>query len=74
VIEAGESGVRLNVAGLRTAWSMRRVSRSLAPVLLTLRRFDVPVTINLAGIMTIDLLPRPSALAKIVVPGLAQLF
>jgi len=32
------------------------------------------VTINLAGIMTIDLLPRPSALAKIVVPGLAQLF
>ena len=74
VIEAGESGVRLNVAGWRTAWSMRRVSRSLAPLLLALRGFEVPVTVNLAGIMTIDLLPRPSALAKIVVPGLAQLF
>jgi hypothetical protein len=52
---------------------MRRVSRSLAPLLLTLRRFDVPVTVNLAGILTIDLLPRPSALARMVVPGLARL-
>jgi hypothetical protein len=46
---------------------------SFAPVFRTFRRFGVPMRLHVAGIFTLDLLPMPSALARLVIPGLSGL-
>ena len=73
VIQADESGVRLAVPAFQTAWAARRFAGSLAPVFRTFRRFEVPTRLHVAGIFTLDLLPKPSALARLLLPGLSQL-
>jgi hypothetical protein len=73
VIDADESGVRLTVPAVRTAWAARRLAGSFVPAFRTLRRFGVPVRLHVAGIFTLDLLPKPSALARRVIPGLSGL-
>ena len=73
VIEADESGLLLNVPAFRTAWTARRTVRSLLGVLQTLKRYNVPLRLRVAGLVTVELLPRPSTLATIVVPVLGEL-
>ena len=72
VIEANDAGILL-AATLRTAWSMRRFVQALVPLLLILRQAGVPLRIDVAGVVTVSLLPSPSPLARIVVPGLVRL-
>lgn len=73
VIEADESGVRLAVPAMRTVWAARRFAGSLTPVFRTFRRFGVPMRLHVAGIFTLDLLPKPSAVARLVIPALSRL-
>jgi len=73
VIEAGESGLLVRCAVFRTAWAARRQAGTLLPVLQTLKRFAVPLRLRVAGIVTVDLLPRPSRVATWISPALARL-
>ena len=73
VIDADESGIVLTVARFRTAWGLRRSVRTLLPVLGSLKRFGVPLRVRVAGILSLDVLPRVSPLARFIVPGLANL-
>jgi hypothetical protein len=73
VIEAGEAGLRLNVSAFRTAWAARRSLVSVLPVLQTLKHFGVPLRLGIAGLVSVEMLPRPSALARIFAPSLSRL-
>jgi hypothetical protein len=68
VIEAGESGLLVKVSAFRTAWTARRTLRALSPVLQTLKRCGVPLRLGIAGLLTVDVLPRPGVLARIFAP------
>lgn len=73
VIEAGESGLLLSMSALQSAWAARRTVEPLLPVLQTLKRFQVPLRLRIAGIVSVELLPNASALAKLFSPALSRL-
>ncbi len=73
VIEAGASGLLFSMSSFRTAWAARRTLEPLLPVLQTLKRFKVPFRLRVAGIVSVELLPNTSALAKLFSPVLSRL-
>lgn len=64
VIEAGESGLLVSMSAFRTAWAARRTIGTLLPLLETLERFHVPLRLRIAGIVSLELLPRMSPLVR----------
>lgn len=73
VIKADECGLVLSVMTFRTAWRLRRILGTLLPALRALQRCELPVRLEVAGIVVVILLPRPGALVRFLVPGLSQL-
>ena len=73
VIEAGESGLLLSMSAVQSAWAARRTVSSLLPVLQTLKRVQVPLRLRIAGIVSVELLPNTSTLAKLFSPMLSRL-
>jgi hypothetical protein len=73
VIEADDSGLTLTSTTFGTAWRARRSAESLLPMLGVLKRCGVPVRLSIMGVVSVAVLPRPSMLAKLVVPGLVDL-
>jgi len=73
VIEAGESGLLVSASAFRTAWAARRTVGPLVPLLQTLKRLNVPLRMRIAGIVSVELLPNTSTLAKLVAPALGRL-
>lgn len=73
VIEAGELGIVLSAPAFQTAWVARRTVGTLLPVLQTLKRFNVPLRLRIAGLVSVELLPNTSTLAKLFSPALARL-
>jgi hypothetical protein len=45
----------------------------LVPLLQTLKRLNVPLRMRIAGIVSVELLPNTSTLAKLVAPALGRL-
>lgn len=72
VIDADGAGLKIAFTAFRTAWATRGSVKALLPVLGVCRRADVPVRVTIAGFLTLEILPNPSGLARIVVPGLAS--
>lgn len=73
VIEADDSGITLNVAKFRTAWDLRGCVRSLLPALQILKQHRVPVRVGIAGLVSLQVLPKPSGLVRMVVPTFKDL-
>ena len=73
VIEAGESGLLLSMPAFQTAWTARRMLGSVLPLLQALKNFNVPLRLRIAGIVSVELLPKPSAVVKLVSPVLSRL-
>jgi hypothetical protein len=73
VIDADERGVVVSFASVATAWAARRSTRALVPVLAVARQGGVPVRLAVAGLVTLDVLPRPSRVVRMLVPGIADL-
>lgn len=72
-IEASESGLTLSMKSVRTAWRMRRLSRSLFPFVASLKRSSIPVRLSVGSLFTLEVLPRPSGLLRLVAPEFARL-
>jgi hypothetical protein len=72
VIDADASGIVVTLAMFRSLFGMRRCAGSLAPVLGLLKYQGIPVRMKVAGLLSVDLLPRPSTLARIFAPSLIQ--
>jgi hypothetical protein len=73
VIDADESGFAVSFAMLRTAWTAWRSAPALLPVLAIAKRHGVPVRLNVAGLVSLEVLPVPSTLLRMIAPGLATL-
>jgi len=73
VIDADESGVVVSFAMIRTAWAARRSVAALLPLLAFAKRHGVPVRLKVAGLVSLEVLPVPSALIRIMAPRLASL-
>lgn len=73
VIEAGESGLLLSLSAFQAAWAARRTLGPVLPLLQVLKNFNVPLRLRIAGIVSVELLPNPSTLAKLLSPVLTRL-
>ena len=73
VIEAGESGLLLSLSAFQAAWAARRTLGPVLPLLQVLKNFNVPLRLRIAGIVSVELLPNPSTLAKLFSPVLTRL-
>ena len=73
VIDADGSGIVVALAGFRSLWDMRRFAGSLVPALGLLKRRGMSVRMNIAGFLSVDVLPRPSVMTRIFAPGLMHL-
>ena len=73
VIDADDSGLTVSFAMLRTAWTAWRSAAFLLPVLGIAKSHNVPVRLNVAGLMSLEVLPAPSPLLRMIAPGLATL-
>lgn len=73
VIDADESGFVVSFAMIRTAWAARRSVAALLPALAVAKSHGVPVRLNVAGLVSLGVLPVPSTLVRIIAPRLASL-
>jgi hypothetical protein len=73
VIFADDSGLVVTASTFQTAWAWRCSVRSLLPVLGMLKQGGIPVRLAVAGMVSVEVLPRPSGLLRVLVPGLSGL-
>ena len=73
VIDADDAGLLVTAVTFRTAWSMRILAETLFPLLITLRNAGVPLRLDVAGLVVVNLLPTPSLLARVIAPGLVRI-
>lgn len=71
VIDAEESGMVVSFAMLRSAWAARRSAAALLPVLAIAKRHGIPVRLKVAGLVSLEVLPVPSTLIRMLAPSLA---
>jgi hypothetical protein len=72
VIDADGSGLVLTIATVQSLWGMRRIAGSVGPLLGLLKHHGIPVRMRVAGLVSVEVLPRPSALVRIFVPSLMR--
>jgi hypothetical protein len=72
VIDADDSGLVLSIAMFQSLWGMRRIAGSMGPVLGLFKHHGIPVRVIVAGLVSVEVLPRPSALARFFVPSLMR--
>jgi hypothetical protein len=72
VIDADDSGLVLSIAMFQSLWGMRRIAGSVGPVLGLFKHHGIPVRVRVAGLVSVEVLPRPSALARFFVPSLMR--
>lgn len=73
VIDADDSGLLVSIPAFQTAWTARRTIGPLLPVLLTLKQLRVPLRLQIAGVVSVQLLPSTSVIAKLLAPSLHRL-
>lgn len=73
VIDADEFGLVLTFSTIRSLWSLRTIAGSLVPMLGVLKHSGIPVRMRIAGIVSVDVLPRPTALVRMFAPRLVDL-
>lgn len=73
VIDANESGLVVTFSTCWAAWSSSRAVGSLLPVLGMLKQHRIPLRLSVAGLVTVEVLPRPSVLARMLAPCLSCL-
>jgi hypothetical protein len=71
VIDADASGLEISAPSLQTAWAMKRQATAVMPLLDLVRRAGIPLRVKFAGLVSVQVLPRPSLVARIFLPRLA---
>jgi len=72
VISADEAGVFLDVSTLYSGWQLRKYSSSVLPVLGWLNTWHVPLTVRVAGVVSVPVLPKAGLLVRFFAPSLAN--
>ena len=72
VISAHGDGVVLSVSTLYSAWKLRKYSRAVLPVFNVLNASHIPLTIRVAGAVSVLLLPKSGLPVRFFAPSLAK--
>ena len=72
VISADETGLTLNVSSWYSGWQLRKYSSAVLPVLGWLNASRIPLTMRVAGVVSIPLLPNAGLLVRLFAPALAS--
>jgi hypothetical protein len=72
VISADEAGVFLDVSTLYSGWKLRKYSSAVLPVLDWLNALHIPLTVRVAGAVSVPLLPKSGLLVRLFAPSLAK--
>lgn len=73
VIDADEGGVVVSLTTLGAAWAASRSLVGVLPALAVAKRWSVPVRLRVGGLVSLELLPRPSRIVRILAPRLSGL-
>jgi len=71
VINADDAGVTLDLSALRSAWTLRNYGSVGLPVLQCLKAADIPLTLRVAGTLSVPVLPKAGLLVRLFAPMLA---
>ena len=71
-IDATAAGITLKVGSFRSLWKLRRLEAA-APVVRLLSQQAIPLRLSVARLGSVDLLPVPSLLVRLVAPEFARL-
>jgi len=71
-IDATAAGITLKVGSFRSLWKLRRLEAA-APVVRLLSQQAIPLRLSVAGLGSVELLPVPSLLVRLVAPEFARL-
>ena len=72
VISADETGLLLDISTLYSAWQLRKFSVAVLPVLEWLNALHIPLTVRVAGTVSVPLLPKSGLLVRFFAPSLAK--
>ena len=71
VISADDAGVTIDLANLRSAWTLRNYGSVGLPFLQLLKASHIPLTLRLAGSVSVPVLPKAGWLVRLFAPSLA---
>lgn len=72
VITADPDGIVLQVQGLRSAWQLRKFSRTAAAGLFFLKSNGIPLSLRIGNVLRFELLPKPHPAVALLLPGLIK--
>jgi hypothetical protein len=72
VIDADDSGLVLSVPMFQSLWGMRWIAGSMGPALSLMKHHGIPFRMRVAGLVSVEVLPRPSAMARFFLPSLMR--
>ena len=72
VISADETGLTLDFLSLYSGWQLRKYSSAALPVLEWLNASHIPLTVRMAGALSVPLLPKSGLLVRFFAPSLAK--
>lgn len=72
VISTGGDGVILSVSTFYSAWKLRKYSSAVLPVVNWLNASRIPLTLRVAGAVSVPLRPKSGLLARLFAPSLAN--
>jgi len=70
VISADDAGMTLELSTLRSAWTLRNYGGVASPVLQLLKASRIPLTLRLAGAVSVPVLPQAGWLVRFFAPAL----
>jgi hypothetical protein len=71
VISADDAGVTLDLSSFRSAWTLRNYGSAALPFLQLLKVSHIPLTLRVAGALSVPLLPKAGLLVRLFAPALA---
>jgi hypothetical protein len=70
VISADGGGVTVDLSTLRSAWTLRNYGSTALPLLQFLKAARIPLTLRLAGSVSVPVLPKAGWLVWLLAPSL----
>jgi len=72
VIDADERGLTVRFSSFRSAWVASRTAFRCMPLVRGLGRLHVGVRLSINGLISLEVLPKPSGLVRMLLPGLPK--
>ena len=70
VISAEDGQVTVDMSTLRSAWTLRKYGNAALPLLQVLKASSIPLTLRLAGSVSVPVLPKAGWFVRLFAPAL----